>query len=359
MKKTIRMMMLAVFLSAGIFTSCDDDDEHVEKVKPTITISENGLAKTFNQGDNITLSATLQDNGVLGTLSATLTYKGQDNDEWNHGQVDFKLSGQEVVLENHKLYEIPTDALVGSYTLKITVMDTSGNIAIISEDIVIEKLDEANPVIDLLAPFEAAEYEQGDQITMEGTVTDDKSLKSLRAVVTSDEEGATVLADELLTIDGGTSHEYEDEVLFIIPEDATPGDYTITFTLSDNMDKTTELVRHFVIKQKDRRKPIVQHTMPENNQVYGRGQEIHVITEANDDIAMKEIRFEVTTDVSEGWNPETFVYKTDLPSTGYNGKIFTIPDDAAYGEYLLKIVAIDHMDKESDPVIVHFHVANF
>ncbi|MFW6328096.1 MAG: DUF4625 domain-containing protein [Bacteroidota bacterium] len=138
-------LFLMAFMFSFVFAACgsDDDDngeDPVDNENPVISITSPGEDETFNRAiDAFVVTGELTDNVALDTCFFSLTtdlkssssLKSIDDPQvWQPNPKGFELSGKSHSFSGEEVFgPIPDDAMEGTYTLNIEVIDAAGNSA--------------------------------------------------------------------------------------------------------------------------------------------------------------------------------------------------------------------------------------
>jgi hypothetical protein len=139
-------LFLLAFMFSFVFIACgsDDDDNNedpVDNENPVISITSPADGASYNRGavDAFAVSGELTDNVALDSCSFSLStdlksassLKSIDDPQvWQPDAKGFSISGVSHSFSGEAVFgSIPDDAMAGSYTLNVEVIDGSGNSA--------------------------------------------------------------------------------------------------------------------------------------------------------------------------------------------------------------------------------------
>ncbi|MFW5760340.1 MAG: DUF4625 domain-containing protein [Cyclobacteriaceae bacterium] len=183
-----RVFLIAIVFAAGSFcTSCEKDDE--TNPKPVITLSELGYenSKIGYAGTDLHIEAEIVAEGKIDKVTVEIHPEGEHEEksssatlnegEWEVDTTFTEFSG----LKNttfHKHIDIPVNVEVGHYHFHFIVTDMDGQQTTIEEELEIQQPDDAiAPEISISnAPTNNQEFNNGETISISGSVSDDKAL---------------------------------------------------------------------------------------------------------------------------------------------------------------------------------------
>lgn len=131
MKKCFYSSLLFALFSLFII-SCDDDDEPVN-LAPVITVTSPTPAEFnagFQQGQNITISGTVEDDVLINTITTQIFYNNIDTNLGETITVDQKTAAINEVVNT-------SSAPAGNYRIVITATDDQGLSSTFNEDFVL------------------------------------------------------------------------------------------------------------------------------------------------------------------------------------------------------------------------------
>lgn len=244
-----RIFLIAIAFTAGFFfTSCEKDDE--ANPKPVITLTELGYenSKIGYAGTDLHIEAEIVAEGKIDYVtieihpegehekisSSTTLYEG----EWEVDTTFTEFSG----LKNttfHKHIDIAVNAEVGHYHFHFIVTDMDGQQTIVEEELEIQQPEDAiAPEINISsAPTNNQEFNNGETISISGSVSDDKALGGMYiGLVRTDQNltDAEVNATNTITLlhthefDSHTAHNFSTSINVGAAQDnnITPKDIT-------------------------------------------------------------------------------------------------------------------------------------
>lgn len=183
-----RLFLMAVALIAGsLFTSCEKDEE--TNPKPVITLNELGYenSKIAYAGTDLHIEAEVVAEGKIDYVTIEIHPEGEHDEklssttlhegEWEVDTTFTEFSG----LKNttfHKHIDVPVNAEVGHYHFHFIVTDMDGQQTTVEEELEIQQPDDAiAPEITISgAPTNNQEFNNGETISISGSVSDDKAL---------------------------------------------------------------------------------------------------------------------------------------------------------------------------------------
>jgi len=183
-----KVLFIAVALTAGLlFTSCEKNDE--TNPKPVVTLTELGYEnnKTGYAGTDLHIEAEIVAEGKIDKVTIEIHPEGEHeeksastvlhDDEWEFETTFTKFSG----LKNttfHEHIDISVHADTGHYHFHFIVTDMDGQQTVVEEELEIKQPDddEAPGITVSSAPDSGAVFNDGETITISGSVSDDKAL---------------------------------------------------------------------------------------------------------------------------------------------------------------------------------------
>ena len=244
-----RIFLVAIAFIAGLFfTSCEKDDE--TSPKPVITLTELGYenSKIGYAGTDLHIEAEVVAEGKIDKVTIEIHPEGEHEEksssttlhegEWEVDTTFTEFSG----LKNttfHKHIDIPVNAEVGHYHFHFIVIDMDGQQTLVEEELEIQLPDDAiAPEINISsAPTNNQEFNNGETISISGSVSDDKALGGMYiGLVRTDQNltDAEVNATNTITLlhthefDSHTAHNFSSNINVGAAQDnnITPKDIT-------------------------------------------------------------------------------------------------------------------------------------
>jgi len=244
-----RIFLIAIAFTAGLFfTSCEKDDE--TNPKPIITLTELGYenSKIGYAGTDLHIEAEIVAEGKIDYVTIEIHPEGEHEEkstsivlhegEWEVDTTYTEFSG----LKNttfHKHIDIPVDADTGHYHFHFIVTDMDGQQTTVEEELEIQQPDDAiAPEITISnAPTNNQEFNNGETISISGSVSDDKALGGMYiGLVRTDQNltDAEVNATNTITLlhthefDSHTAHNFSASINVGAAQDnnITPKDIT-------------------------------------------------------------------------------------------------------------------------------------
>ncbi len=191
MDKLSKLMTFVVaVISILFFSSCEKENEVIPR--PIITLTELGYknTKTGYAGSDLHIDAEIIADGKIDVITIEIHPEGEHEEnrisivlhegEWEVDTMYTKFSG----LKNttfHEHVDIPIDADTGHYHFHIKVTDLEGQQTSVEEEILIQYPDDdVSPEITVLtAPTSNQVFNNGETISISGSVSDDKALGGL------------------------------------------------------------------------------------------------------------------------------------------------------------------------------------
>ncbi len=188
MKNKLLVAIMALS-SLQIFTSCEEE----KTAMPEVTLSELGLenSKIGYIGADLHIEADVLANGLIESIKVEI-HSESDVDGWELDELFTDAKG----LKNttlHEHVEISLDADTGHYHFHLVVTDQEGQQAVVEEELEIqEPQDKQAPVIVITsAPANAQIFNNGDKISISGTVSDDIKLGGMYIGLVQVNQGLT------------------------------------------------------------------------------------------------------------------------------------------------------------------------
>jgi hypothetical protein len=241
-------IIIILFLVATIglfFTSCEKEDTD----KPVIDLSELGYenSKIGYAATDLHVEAEIVADGKIDKVTIEIhsedeheksATSGLDEDGWEFDSTYTEFSG----LKNttfHKHIDIPADADTGHYHFHFIVTDMEGQQTTIEEELEVQQPDDnVAPEINVSsAPSNNQSFNNGETITISGSVSDDKALGGMYiglVRVNQNLTDAEVNATNTITLlhthdfDSSTSHSFSASITVGASQDnnVTPKDIT-------------------------------------------------------------------------------------------------------------------------------------
>lgn len=223
-----RIFLTTIAITAGLFiTSCNKDDETIPK--PVIDLTELGYenSKIAYTGTDLHIEADIVAEGTIDKVSIEIHPEGEhekstsetlDEGQWEVDTTYTKFSG----LKNttfHEHLDIPVYADTGHYHFHIIVTDMDGQQTTVEEEIEIQQPDDpVAPEINITdSPANNQEFNDGETITISGSVSDDKALGGMYIGLVREDQSLTdaeVNATNTITLlhthefDSPTAHDF-------------------------------------------------------------------------------------------------------------------------------------------------------
>ncbi len=182
--KTIAAILLVT--SIVFFNSCKKDDETIPK--PVVDLTELGYenSKIGYAGTDLHIEAEILAEGKIDKVTIEIHPEGEHvkstsmtlhEGEWEVDTTYTEFSG----LKNttfHKHLDIPVHADTGHYHFHFIVTDMEGQQTVVEEELEIQQPDDdvAPEIAISNAPTNNQEFNNGETISISGTVSDDKAL---------------------------------------------------------------------------------------------------------------------------------------------------------------------------------------
>jgi hypothetical protein len=185
-----RVFLIAIAFTAGLFfTSCEKDDE--TNPKPVVTLTELGYedSKIGYAGSDLHIEAEILAEAKVDYITIEIHAEGEHEEksasivlhegEW---EVDTMFNGAGITGVKdpvfHKHVDIPVHADTGHYHFHFIVTDMDGQQTTVEEELEIQQPDDAiAPEITISsAPTNNQEFNNGETISISGSVSDDKAL---------------------------------------------------------------------------------------------------------------------------------------------------------------------------------------
>lgn len=193
--------------------ACNNDDENVDTTAPEIKMEE--MPTTVQAGQELHLHLNITDNEALSEARVSIH---NNFDGHSHGRLMAAFSFDEVYALEGKNQDleadiaIPAETISGNYHLSIMALDAQGNEA----EAIFHEFEIANssqPTITLSSPTNAQEVEEGQEITLMGSVQDPDGLDHVEIKVVKDEEHDHDEDGHDDHDHGDDGHDHEDEPL--------------------------------------------------------------------------------------------------------------------------------------------------
>ncbi len=183
-----RVFLIAIAFALGLFfTSCEKDDE--TNPKPVVTLSELGYenSKIGYVGSDLHIQAEILAEGKVDKVTIEIHPEGEHEEksasvvlhegEWDFDTTYTEFSGM-IDPTFHKHVDIPMHADTGHYHFHFIVTDMDGQRTTVVEELEIQQPDDAvaPEITKLSAPDSGAVFNDGETITISGSVSDDKAL---------------------------------------------------------------------------------------------------------------------------------------------------------------------------------------
>ncbi len=185
MKRKINLIAI-IFIAGLALYSCKKEDEDVPQ--PTINLTELGYDnnKIGITGSELHIEADIVAEGTIDKVMIEIHPEGEhgksitiilDEDEWEVDTMYTEFSG----LKNttfHKHIDIPATADTGHYHFHFAVIDMEGQQSYVEEELEIKYPDDnvAPEITVSSAPSNNQVFNNGETISISGTVSDDKAL---------------------------------------------------------------------------------------------------------------------------------------------------------------------------------------
>lgn len=221
-----RIFLIAIALTTGLFfTSCEKDDE--TNPNPVITLFELGYenSKIGYAGSDLHIEAEIVAEAKIDYVTVEIHPEGEHEeksasnvlleDEWEVDTTYTEFSG----LKNttfHKHIDIPIDAEVGHYHFHFIVTDMDGQQTTVEEELEVQQPDDAiAPEITIsVAPTNNQEFNNGETISISGSVSDDKALGGMYiGLVRTDQNLTDAEVDASNTITLLHTHEFDSQTV--------------------------------------------------------------------------------------------------------------------------------------------------
>ncbi|MEE4287122.1 MAG: DUF4625 domain-containing protein [Mariniphaga sp.] len=183
--KTKFFFIAIAFTASLFFTSCEKDDE---VAKPVITINELGMGDSHGNdhiaiiGSDLHIEAEIIAEGKIDKVQIRIHSEGEHEEEGGHEEWEIdttytKFSGLKNTIF-HEHLDIALEAEPGEYHFDFVVTDMLGNQSYAEADLEIQQPDDdvAPEVNVTAAPSNNQVFNNGETISISGSVSDDKAL---------------------------------------------------------------------------------------------------------------------------------------------------------------------------------------
>ena len=238
-----RVFLIAITFALGLFfTSCEKDDE--TNPKPVVTLSELGYenSKIGYVGSDLHIEAEILAEGKVDIVTIEIHPEGEHEEKsasivLHEGEWDFDTTYTEFsgIIDPtfHKHVDIPMHADTGHYHFHFIVTDMEGQQTVVQEELKIEQPDdnEAPEITVSSAPDSGAVFNDGETITISGSVSDDKALGGMYIGLVRVDQGledAKAKPDNTITLlhthdfNSPTAHDFSASIVVGAAEDNNP-----------------------------------------------------------------------------------------------------------------------------------------
>jgi hypothetical protein len=255
-RKYKTLIALALIANMFIFSSCSDDDENLSA--PEINDMEIGTSDSHIGvlGSDLHTEAELVAEAKINEVIVEINKESGDG--WDFDTTFTEFSGYKNYTY-HKHIDIPLSADTGVYVFTFTVTDMEGQETVLEDNLTIqEPTDSVSPSITVSsAPSDGATYNNGETITISGTVTDETSLGGIYIGLVREDQNLTdseVNATNTITI--LHNHDFEDPESYSFSSSIVVGaseDNNITpKEITDDADYAWKSANYYiVVKCKD------------------------------------------------------------------------------------------------------------
>lgn len=195
--------------------------------------------QVFYLSDSIEIRVDFSDDRALekGFISISPDFEGSGSEVWRV-TLSGKLSGESDQMV--KKLKIPNTVSPGNYTITLRATDNAGNSS--SKKVTMVLSNAKLPKINLISP--AGAYYGGDELTFEGTITDDQNLSFISLkVYAPDYTAQPTLVDTSFVLPGTNDTLFDfgenGDFTFLIPMGAVRFDYDVVVVARDEKGNST------------------------------------------------------------------------------------------------------------------------
>jgi len=237
LSKRVSKTVLGLLLITAAFTACKKDDQTPEADAPTITGLEIGISnnKIGHPGSDLHVEAQIFAAGNIAGVKLSIQPKSGEgwkfDQEFTEGIVGLKNA------EIHTHIDIPADAVVGNYQVKITVTDEQGQVTEVNSDLTLS----ADPTLPTATGFEVGLNAAGNDLHLEAVIgAQNKIAKVVVELHSGAYESEIEYTDAAMV--GKTTYNLHKHVNVTA---APAGHYHVHLKIIDQSGKENEFEEHF------------------------------------------------------------------------------------------------------------------
>lgn len=238
-----------ILFIATLFVACSDDDDNssLDAQEPTIEVHEPEEGEMFELGSEIHLDINLADDVELASYKIDVhnNFDGHEHrpaagtevqEPWSYSQ-SYEIEPGQQSYHVHEHIEIPADITTGDYHLGITVIDEAGNQNQAFVEIVIGDDSHEHEGHISIADFHLDDVTRGEELHAEANIEAEHGIVEVfveihgHGLTPTDDEIAWEFSEAYDNYTGGTTAEFHEHI--DVPENAAPGEYHLTLTVTD------------------------------------------------------------------------------------------------------------------------------
>lgn len=205
-------------------------------------------------------------------------------------------------------------------------------------------LDNTPPTISITLPTAGLEFYPTEPIPVQARVEDNTELDQVTIIVT----GPNNLNNTFVRKDGTSGVNFEEDridnvnITIPVPANAAAGEYTITVSAVDAQgNEAVPRSITVMVLEDDTINPEITVSSPEAGTEFALGDEMEIIADFEDETDLEEVRVALSAGTSDPIYLLTVTDGLDAETAHTVNETFTIPADAAVGDYTLTFQAID------------------
>lgn len=217
-------------------------------------------------------------------------------------------------------------------------------------------LDNDDPQITIIAPTSQAQFYPDETITLQANVTDNLGLDAVSVwVAAPGADEKKVFTEDVRDFLNDNKKAEIEEAITLSTGTPAAGSYVIRVVAVDKAGNEASETVTINVLEADEITPSVVVVSPEENTEFSLGDEVQIVANVEEDKMLREVRVMLGPNGVDPIYTETFTEGFVEGETFAIDEVFTIPADAAVGNYVLTIEAED-LAGNIQPMTIPFRV---